>query len=112
MKRCTLKLAIPSDSQLLKLEALLLPEDQKADLISIFDEFEENETPEARFAHAMDNFQPLMLNHSNGGSDWREHGVSAKQVYGRQGKTKDGSDILYDLTDQIIREHIEKGDLK
>ena len=36
----------------------------------------------------MDNLQPLMLNNSNGGGDWREHGVSAKQVYARQNKTK------------------------
>ena len=54
----------------------LLPKEQKQDLMSIFDEFEENETPEAKFAHAMDNFQPLLLNNSNGGSDWIEHGVN------------------------------------
>ena len=90
----------------------LLPDDQKADLIAVFDEFEANETPEAKFAHSMDNFQPLMLNHSNGGSDWREHGASAGQVYGRHGKTKEGSEKLYEITDQIIREHIEKGDLR
>ena len=44
----------------------LLPEDQKAELIALFDEFEDNKTPEAKFAHAMDNLQPLMLNNSNG----------------------------------------------
>ena len=90
----------------------LLPDDQKADLTAIFDEFELNETPEAKFAHSMDNFQPLILNHSNGGSDWKEHGVSAEQVYGRQCKTKEGSETLYHLTDRIIREHIKNGDLK
>lgn len=40
----------------------------------------------------MDNLQPLMLNNSNDGGDWREHGVSAKQVYGRQSRTKEGSE--------------------
>lgn len=90
----------------------LLPEDQKEELITLFDEFEDFTTPESKFAHAMDNLQPLLLNNSNGGGDWREHGVSAEQVYGRQKKTALGSEKLYDVTDQIIQEHIEKGNLK
>ena len=90
----------------------LLPEDQKEELIALFDEFEDFSTAESKFAHAMDNLQPLLLNNSNGGGDWREHGVSAEQVYGRQKKTALGSEKLYDVTDQIIQEHIEKGNLK
>ena len=89
----------------------LLPEDQKEELAAIFDEFEESKTPESKFAHAMDNLQPLMLNNSNDGGDWREHGVSAKQVYGRQSRTKEGSEKLYEVTDQIIKKHREKGTL-
>lgn len=52
----------------------LLPEDQKEELIALFDEFEDFSTAESKFAHAMDNLQPLLLNNSNGGGDWREHG--------------------------------------
>ena len=90
----------------------LLPEDQKKELAAIFDEFEESKTPESKFAHAMDNLQPLMLNNSNDGGDWREHGVSAKQVYGRQDRTKEGSEKLYEITEQIIKKHVEKVNLK
>ena len=90
----------------------LLPEDQKAELISLFDEFEENETPEAKFAHAMDNLQPLMLNDSNGGADWRDHAVAAEQVYKRHSKTKLGSEKLYEITDGILQANIEKGNIK
>lgn len=90
----------------------LLPEDQKKELAAIFDEFEESKTPESKFAHAMDNLQPLMLNNSNDGGDWREYGVSAKQVYGRQDRTKEGSEKLYEITEQIIKKHVEKGNLK
>ena len=89
----------------------ILPEDQRADMMAIFEEFEANETAEARFAHAMDNLQPLMLNDSNDGSDWKAHGVTAAQVYGRQGTTKTGSETLYKVTDEIIRSNIEKGNL-
>lgn len=90
----------------------LLPEDQKQELTALFDEFEENQTAEAKFAHAMDNLQPLLLNDSNDGGDWREHQVTAEQVYGRQRNTRLGSEILFDVTDDIIRKHIRKGNLK
>ena len=90
----------------------ILPEEQKAELIAIFDEFEESKTAEAKFARAMDNLQPLILNDSNGGSDWREHGVSADKVYARQIRTKPGSEKLYEITDEIIKKHIELGNLK
>ena len=90
----------------------ILPDDMKAEFISLFDEFEEYETAESKFAHAMDNLQPLMLNNSNGGSDWREHNVTAEQVYSRQNKTKLGSKKLFEVIDEIIKENIKKKSLK
>lgn len=90
----------------------LLPADQKKILQGLFDEFEACESPEAKFAKAMDNLQPLLLNHSNDGGDWRAHGVTEQQVYGRQGKTKAGSETLYEITDEIIQENIRKGNIQ
>lgn len=90
----------------------ILPDDQKAELISLFDEFEEYETAESKFAHAMDNLQPLLLNNSNNGSDWKEHGVSAAKVYERQNKTKLGSEKLFEVVDDIIKENIRNNNLK
>ena len=60
----------------------------------------------------MDNLQPLILNNSNNGGDWREHNVTVEQIYNRQNKTKLGSEKLFEVTDHIIRENIEKGNLK
>ena len=87
----------------------ILPDDQKAELIALFNEFEACETAESKYAHAMDNLQPLILNNSNGGGDWKAHGVTSKQVYGRQSKTRMGSETLYQVTDAIIQENIRKG---
>ena len=86
-------------------------EDQKQELVRIFDEFEAFQTPEAKFARAMDNLQPLLLNDSNDGGDWKEHEVNAEKVYGRQRKTKRGSEKLFEVTDQILKENIAKGNL-
>ncbi len=90
----------------------LLPEDQKEELTALFDEFEEYETPESRYAHALDNLQPVLLNDSNGGMDWREHGVAAETVYRRQNKTKLGSEKLFEVIDGIMQRHIREGNLK
>lgn len=89
----------------------LLPKEQADEFIALFDEFEAFETPESRFAHAMDNLQPLILNNSNNGGDWREHHVKAEQVYNRQIKTKLGSEKLFEMTDRIIQDNIGKGNL-
>ena len=90
----------------------LLPKEQKEELIQLFDEFEAFQTAESKFAHAMDNLQPLMLNNSNGGGDWKEHDVSAAQVYGRQEKTRLGSEKLFEVIDQVLQDNIRKGTIK
>ena len=90
----------------------LLPDEQKEELIALFDEFEAFETPESKFAHAMDNLQPLMLNNSNGGADWKEHEVTAQKVYGRQSKTRLGSETLFEVVDSIIQQNIANGQIR
>ncbi len=90
----------------------MLPEEQASEFIQLFDEFEACETAESKFAHAMDNIQPLLLNNSNNGGDWKEHNVTVEQIYKRQSKTKLGSDALYEVTDKMIQENISKGNLK
>lgn len=89
----------------------ILPEEQKAEFTALFDEFEAYETAESKFVHAIDNLQPLILNDSNNGGDWREHNVTAEQVYKRQGRTKSGSNKLFEITDTIIQNNIKKGNL-
>jgi putative hydrolase of HD superfamily len=90
----------------------LLPDDQREELHNLFLEFEDGKTPEARFARTMDNFQPLLLNNSNGGGDWRLHNVSKSQVVGRQISSMLGSDTIWNYTDKIIAENVEKGNIR
>lgn len=90
----------------------MLPNDQASELMALFEEFEAYETAESKFAHSMDNLQPLMLNNSNGGSDWKEHGVSATQVHGRQDKTALGSKALFEVVDSIIEANVKDGNIK
>ncbi|MBQ7924499.1 MAG: HD domain-containing protein [Clostridia bacterium] len=89
----------------------LLPEEQKAEMISLFNEFEACETPESKFAHAMDNFQPLLLNDANNGGDWRAHVVKKSQVKKRQIKTAKGSKDIWEYTKKLIEKNVENGNI-
>ena len=90
----------------------MLPEDQKAELKSLFEEFEAYETPEAKFARAMDNFQPLLLNDSNNGGDWKEHDVCRSKIMGRHKKTRLGSEEIGQYSEELIMENVKKGNIK
>ena len=90
----------------------ILPEDQAKKLRGLWDEFEEYQTPEAKFAHVMDNLEPVMLNDATGGKAWREHGVLEDQVYGRNKRTPEGSKTLYQVIDALFRKNIQLGNIK
>ncbi len=89
----------------------MLPEDQGEELKALFREFEEGETAESRFAHAMDNFQPVILNDANEGSDWVEHGVHVGQVKKRNEITPTGSTAIWSYMEEILKKNLEKGSL-
>lgn len=86
-----------------------LPEEQAAEYRALWDEFERNDTPEARFSNAMDRIQPLLLNYSREGYSWKEHGVNSSQVRKRFDKVKDGSTELGKMVDDLLDKAIENG---
>ena len=90
----------------------ILPEDQAKKLRGLWDEFEEYQTPEAKFAHVMDNLAPVMLSDAVGGKGWKEHGVFENQVYGRNKRTPEGSETLYQVIDEVFRKNIQLGNIK
>ena len=89
----------------------LLPDDQGQRLRAVWEEFEAYETPEARFAHTMDNFQPMLLNHDNGGGDWADHGIRREQVEKRNEKTGTGSAAIWEYMKSILDIHVQNGTL-
>ena len=89
----------------------LLPEDQKKWFRELWEEFEEYQTPEARFAHVLDNCQPLLLNDASGGRSWAEHGVKKSQIYKRNQYTGEGSREIWEYTKELIDKHIDLGNV-
>lgn len=91
----------------------MLPEDQAKKFRDIWEEFEAKETPEAKFARAMDNVQPMMLNAKTDGKAWKEHGVHLNQILKRNQITPEGSEELWNYAlEHFIKPNIEKGCIK
>ena len=89
----------------------LLPEEQKQELKGLFEEFEACESSEAKFARVMDNFQPILLNDSNNGEDWKVHKIKKSQVENRQKSSQLGSKDIWEYTSELIERNVKKGSL-
>ncbi len=87
----------------------LLPEDQGQYFRELWEEFEAYESPEGKYAHLLDNFQPLLLNDASGGLSWQEHQVRKSQIYKRNEKIEETSETIWNCMKEIVQKHIECG---
>lgn len=90
----------------------LLPDDQRDEYRQLWEEFEAMETPESRFAAALDRMQPMLLNYTKNGISWIEHGVAYSQVYNRNKHVADGSSELWEYIEAVLEDALGKGFLK
>jgi putative hydrolase of HD superfamily len=87
----------------------LLPADQRARLQALWDEFEAGESPEARFARAIDRLQPLLPNYCTRGGTWTTPGVTKERVIERKQAIAQASPRLYQLTQALIDDAVASG---
>jgi putative hydrolase of HD superfamily len=90
----------------------LLPHDQANPLKKIWNEFEDAETPEAKFAQAMDSFMPILHNYKTNGLQWKRLGVTSEKVLSRNRKIESSSRFLWNFIQGIVNDAVEKGFLK
>jgi len=88
----------------------LLPVEQGAEFRALWEEFEARETPEARFAWALDRFQPMLHNYHTAGRTWQEVGVGADRVLAlNQPIWADGAPALEQYALRMIADAVAKG---
>jgi putative hydrolase of HD superfamily len=87
----------------------LLPEGQGAELRALWEEFEAGETPDARYANALDRMQPLLCNYHTEGGTWRQHGITRGQVLGRMRPIEMGAPALWPFVLQVLDDVCEAG---
>jgi putative hydrolase of HD superfamily len=90
----------------------LLPPDQAKEFRALWDEFEARATPEAKFAHACDRFQPMLLNARTEGGSWRAHGITLDRAQKRAAPVADGSHTLRDKIEELLRTAVAAGHLQ
>ncbi len=90
----------------------LLPESQAQEFIAVWEEFEEGITPEAKFARAMDRFEPLLQNTSNKGGTWQEFDVEYQIVYNKKKAIENGASSIWKYAEELLNESVEKGILR
>ncbi len=88
----------------------LLPEPRRSDYLALWLEFDNAETPEARFAHAVDRAMPALLNLANNGQSWRENDITHDQVIKRIGPPiKAGCPAIWEYLEARLAEERKKG---
>jgi len=90
----------------------ILPPAQAAELRGLWDEFEERQTPEARFARALDRLQPILLNMQTGGGTWTAHHITLDQVLAKVHLIEEGSASLGAYAKTMIATAVQRGFLK
>jgi len=88
----------------------ILPEVPRTKFMALWDEFDDAQTAEARFAHAADRAMPVMLNLANNGQSWRENGITHERVVRRVGPPiKAGCPALWDYLETRLEDVRTKG---
>jgi putative hydrolases of HD superfamily len=81
----------------------MLPAERAGELLALWEEFEHGDTPESRFANAVDRVMPVLLNLHNGGQSWKENGISYERVWRRiEGQISAGSPLLWEYVKQEL----------
>jgi putative hydrolase of HD superfamily len=87
----------------------LLPGDQSAEFRALWDEFEDRQTADARFAHAIDRCQAMLLNCLSKGVTWSRHNVRLDQIRARNAPIGDGSAALWTHMSHLLDEAVQAG---
>lgn len=87
----------------------LLPDDQRDWARALWEEFEARETPEAKFAAALDRILPLLHNFHTKGLAWQEHGIQKSQVYAANAHIEHGSTAIWQAAKDLIEEAVKQG---
>ena len=87
----------------------LLPDDQAGEFRALWDEFEDRQTADARFAHAIDRCQAMLLNCLSKGVTWSRHNVRLDQIRARNAPIGDGSAALWTHMSHLLDEAVQAG---
>lgn len=87
----------------------ILDNDLSTEFLNLWLEFEEEKTPDAIFACAIDRIMPYILNSYTSGKSWTEAGVSVEQVRNIiENAVKRASDEMGEVFDILLEKNIRE----
>lgn len=86
----------------------MLPKEQCQMMYDLWEEFELMETPEAKYAAALDRLQPVLLNYTADGKSWKDHGIFLDQVIERNGRIKDSSEKIWKYVEDLLQDAVKQ----
>ena len=86
----------------------ILPEKQKSEYKDLWMEFELNICDEAKFAHSIDSFLPILHNYKTRGKQWQNYKVTPDKVLIRNKFIKEGSETIWCYIEEIVEDSIKK----
>lgn len=79
-----------------------------AELLALWREFETANTPDSRFAAAVDRISAFLLNDKNNGGTWAQHKIPVKTILAKNAHISAGSDQLWEAAQEIVRRYQQR----
>ena len=85
----------------------ILPDEIGSHFLELWDEFENGDTKEARYARAIDRVMPVLQNLYNNKQSWVENNVTKEQILTKTAYIADGSQVIWDVVAEKIHRAFE-----
>ena len=89
-----------------------LDANKRIEYMDLWFEFESGETPDSKFARAVDRVPPLLHNLYSEGHTWKKHNITKEQVFSVNSRIDEGSRELWESIKSKLEEAVATGILK
>jgi putative hydrolase of HD superfamily len=85
----------------------ILPDEKGKELFELWNEFENGDSKDAKFARAIDRVMPVLQNLYNNKQSWTENGVTKEQILTKTAYIGEGSEIIWQTISEKINRAFE-----
>ncbi len=90
----------------------ILPEGKQEEYMALWHEFEAGETPDSKYAKAIDRVPPILHNLHGDGHSWKKHNIPKEKVFSVNKRIAKGSEKLWEVIEDKLQQAVENGVLK
>ena len=80
-----------------------------SEITSLWNEFEEGDSPEALFLRGLDRFLPMYHNYRTKGHSWIKYGITKEQALEKNSHIENASSEIWEYTKEMLKDSKMKG---